>query len=235
MALSTSAEYNAVNGVPSLIIGFFNSLWQTLIPLIGGLLVSAFAAFMYSKYRFPGRKTLFMITVLTMMLPLGAFGFVSYLFYASIGWVGSKGVLAILIPGLFGGAGTVFFLRAYFDSAISNEVLEAAKIDGANDFKIFLMMILPLAKPAIISQFLFGFVGGYNNYASALMYLYRDKSMWSLQLAVSELVTIGSQSEGGYVNMQCAASIAALLPLLALYVGVQKYFIEGITIGGGKE
>ena len=232
MALSTSAEYNAVNGVPSLIIGFFNSLWQTLI---GGLLVSAFAAFMYSKYRFPGRKTLFMITVLTMMLPLGAFGFVSYLFYASIGWVGSKGVLAILIPGLFGGAGTVFFLRAYFDSAISNEILEAAKIDGANDFKIFLMMILPLAKPAIISQFLFGFVGGYNNYASALMYLYRDKSMWSLQLAVSELVTIGSQSEGGYVNMQCAASIAALLPLLALYVGVQKYFIEGITIGGGKE
>ena len=133
MALSTSAEYNAINGVPSLIIGFFNSLWQTLIPLIGGLLVSAFAAFMYSKYRFPGRKTLFMITVLTMMLPLGAFGFVSYLFYASIGWVGSKGVLAILIPGLFGGAGTVFFLRAYFDSAISNEILEAAKIDD-DDF-----------------------------------------------------------------------------------------------------
>ncbi len=126
-------------------------------------------------------------------------------------------------------------MRAYFDSAISNEILEAAKIDGANDFIIFLGMILPLAKPAIISQFLFGFVGGYNNYASALMYLYRDKSMWSLQLAVSELVTIGSQSEGGYVNMQCAASIAALLPLLALYVGVQKYFIEGITIGGGKE
>lgn len=235
MAMSTSLEYNAINGVPSLIIGFFNSLWQTLIPLVGGLLVSAFAAFMYSKYRFPGRKTLFMITVTTMMLPLGAFGFVSYLFYASIGWVGNKGVLAVLIPGLFGGAGTIFFLRSYFDSAISNEILEAAKIDGANDFKIFLIMILPLAKPALISQFLFGFVGGYNNYAAALMYLYRDKSMWNLQLALSELVKIGSQSEGGYVNMQCAASIMALLPLVALYVGVQKYFIEGITIGGGKE
>lgn len=235
MAMSTSLEYNAINGVPSLIIGFFNSLWQTLVPLVGGLLVSAFAAFMYSKYRFPGRKTLFMITVTTMMLPLGAFGFVSYLFYASIGWVGNKGVLAVLIPGLFGGAGTIFFLRSYFDSAISNEILEAAKIDGANDFKIFLIMILPLAKPALISQFLFGFVGGYNNYAAALMYLYRDKGMWNLQLALSELVKIGSQSEGGYVNMQCAASIMALLPLVALYVGVQKYFIEGITIGGGKE
>ena len=235
MAMSTSSEYNAVNGIPSLIIGFFNSLWQTLLPLVVGLFVSAFAAFMYSKYRFPGRNTLFMITVLTMMLPLGAFGFVSYLFYVNIGWVGSKGVLAILIPGMFGGAGTVFFLRSYFDSAISNEILEAAKIDGSNDFKIFLVMILPLAKPAIIAQFLFGFVGGYNNYAAALMYLYRDKSMWSLQLALSELVKIGSQSEGGYVNMQCAASIMALLPLVALYVGVQKYFIEGITIGGGKE
>ena len=226
---------NAVNGVPSLLIGFFNTMWQTLVPTVVSLFVSALVAFVYSKFRFPGRKVLFMVTVLTMMLPMGAFSFVGYLFYMKIGWVGDNGVLAILIPGLFGGASTVFFLRSYFDSALSNEVLEAAKIDGAGNVRIFFAMVLPLAKPALIAQFLFGFVGGYNNYSTALLYLYPNKEMWSLQLALSELVSMVSQDGSGYANAQCASALIAMLPLILLYVFVQKYFIEGINIGGGKE
>lgn len=226
---------NAINGVSSLLVGFFNTMWQTLIPLVGGLLTSAFSAYIFSKFRFPGRKALFMVTVLTMMLPMGAFGFVSYLFYMKLGWVGDAGILPIIIPGLFGGAGTVFFLRSYFDSAISSEVLEAAKIDGAGSFRIFFTIVLPLAKPALIAQFLFGFVGGYNSYSAALLYLYPNKEMWTLQLALSELVSMVSQDGSGYANAQCAAALIAMLPLILLYVLVQKYFIEGINIGGGKE
>lgn len=226
---------NAINGVPSLLVGFFNTMWQTLIPLVGGLLSSAFSAYIFSKFRFPGRKILFMVTVLTMMLPMGAFGFVSYLFYMKLGWVGDAGVLPIIIPGLFGSASTVFFLRSYFDSALSNEVLEAARIDGAGNFRIFFGMVLPLAKPALIAQFLFGFVGGYNSYSTALLYLYPNKEMWTLQLALSELVSMVSQDGSGYANAQCASALIAMLPLILLYVLVQKYFIEGINIGGGKE
>lgn len=222
--------------VPNLFLGFFNTLWQTLIPLIGGLFVSALVAFIYSKFKFPGRKTLFMITVLTMTFPLGAFGFVSFLFYQNIGWVGgAKGVLPIIIPGLFGSASVIFFLRTYFDSALSNDVLESAKIDGAGTFRIFFTMVLPLAKPAIIAQFLLGFVGGYNSYGAALMYLYKNESLWNLQLTLSEMVSFVSQEGGGYNNAQCAVAIMGLLPLLVLYIFVQKYFIEGINIGGGKE
>lgn len=227
---------NEINGIPSLVIGFINTMWQTLIPLIGGLLTSAFAAYIYSKFKFPGRNTLFMITVLTMMLPMNAFGFVGYLFYVNIGWVGgTKGLLPILIPGLFGSAGTIFFLRAYFDSALSNEVLEAAKIDGSGNIRIFFTMVLPLSKPALIAQFLFGFVGGYNNYGGALLYLYNDKLLWNLQLALSEFVATVSLEGGGYGNAQCATAVIGMLPLILLYVFVQKYFIEGINIGGGKE
>lgn len=222
--------------VPNLLLGFVNTLWQTLIPLVVGLFVSALVAFIYSKFKFPGRKALFLITVLTMTFPLGAFGFVSYLFYYNIGWVGGiKGVLPIIIPGLFGSAGTIFFLRAYFDSALSNDVLESAKIDGASTMRIFFTMVLPLAKPAIIAQFLFGFVGGYNSYSSALMYLYNNESLWNLQLTLSELVSYVSREGGGYVNAQCAVAIMGMLPLVVLYIFVQKYFIEGINIGGGKE
>lgn len=227
---------NVINGVPSLLVGFLNTMWQTLIPTIGGLLTSALAAFIYSKFRFPGRKILFLITVLTMMLPMGAFGFVSYLFYMKIGWVGgARGVLPLIIPGLFGGASMVFFLRTYFDSALSNEVLEAAKLDGAGNLRVFFSIVIPLAKPALIAQFLFGFVGGYNSYGGALMYLYNSKELWNLQLALSELVLTLGKEGGGYGNAQCASALVAIIPLLLFYVGVQKYFIEGINIGGGKE
>ena len=227
---------NIINGMPSLLVGFFNTMWQTLIPTLGGLFTSALAAFIYSKFRFPGRKLLFLITVLTMMLPMGAFGFVSYLFYMKIGWVGgARGILPLIIPGLFGSASMVFFLRAYFDGALANEVLEAAGMDGAGNFRSFFYIVIPLAKPALIAQFLFGFVGGYNSYGGALMYLYNTKELWNLQLALSELVLTLSREGGGYGNAQCASALVAIIPLLLLYVCVQKYFIEGINIRGGKE
>lgn len=226
---------NAVNGVPSLLIGFFNTMWQTLVPTCVSLLVSALVAFVYSKFRFPGRKVLFLANVFTMMLPLGAFGFVGYLFYVNIGWVGgARGLLPLIVPGLFGSAGTIFFLRTYFDSGLSNEAIEAAKLDGANTVQLFLSIALPLVKPAILAQFLFAFVGGYNSYSAQLMYLYNEKSLWNLQLALSELM--GMLSEGnGYNNARCAASFISMLPLIILYISMQKYFIEGINIGGGKE
>lgn len=226
---------NAVNGVPSLLIGFFNTMWQTLIPTVVSLFVSALVAFVYSKFRFPGRKIFFLANVFTMMLPLGAFGFVGYLFYVNIGWAGGvRGLLPIIIPGLFGSAGTIFFLRTYYDSALSNEVVDAAKIDGAGTVRLFFSIALPLGKPAILAQFLFAFVGGYNSYSAQLMYLYNDKSLWNLQLALSELT--GMLSEGnGYNNAKCAAAFISMLPLILLYIGMQKYFIEGINIGGGKE
>lgn len=226
---------NAVNGVPSLLIGFFNTMWQTLVPTCVSLLVSALVAFVYSKFRFPGRKVLFLANVFTMMLPLGAFSFVGYLFYVNIGWVGgARGLLPLIVPGLFGSAGTIFFLRTYFDSGLSNEVIEAAKLDGANTVQLFLSIALPLVKPAILAQFLFAFVGGYNSYSAQLMYLYNEKSLWNLQLALSELM--GMLSEGnGYNNARCAASFISMLPLIILYISMQKYFIEGINIGGGKE
>ena len=226
---------NAVNGVPSLLIGFLNTMWQTLVPTVISLFVSALVAFVYSKFRFPGRKIFFLANVFTMMLPLGAFGFVGYLFYVNIGWVGgARGLLPLIIPGLFGSAGTIFFLRTYYDSALSNEIVEAAKIDGAGTVRLFFSIALPLGKPAILAQFLFAFVGGYNSYSAQLMYLYNDKSLWNLQLALSELT--GMLSEGnGYNNAKCAAAFISMLPLILLYIGMQKYFIEGINIGGGKE
>ena len=225
----------AVDGIPSLLRGFINSMWITLIPLTAGLFMSTLVAYCYSKNRFPGKNILFFITMTTMFIPLGAFSFVSYMFYQELGWTeGLASVLPLIVPGLFGSAGTIFFLRPYVDS-ISTEIIEAAQIDGMGFWQIFFKIILPLSKPAILTQFIFGFVGGYNNYSGALLYLGTgDESLWTLQLSLNNLISYLSKGDGGY-NVKCALTLIAMLPLIALYMVCQKQFIGGITFGGGKE
>ncbi len=132
-----------VGGIPSLLRGIFNTMWITLIPLFSSLLQSALVAYVYSRYEFPAKNTLFMITVTLMFVPLGAVGFTSYMFYQNIGWTtGSASVLPLIVLGLFAGAGTVFFLRPYMEG-INKEIIEAAEIDGMGFWQVFFAIVLP--------------------------------------------------------------------------------------------
>ena len=226
-----TVDPNKINGVPSLLVGFFNTMWQAILPTVCGLAVSGLAAYAYAKYDFPGKNKFFAGNLLLMTIPLSA-GMAGYLFYAGIGWTtGGASVLPLIIPGLFGSAGTIFFIYPYI-KALPNGVVEAAKMDGMGFFGIFFRIILPLAKPVFLAQFLFGFVGSYNNYSGALLYLVSQKQLWPLQLALQQITEyIGTR----YTNAQCAAAIISMVPLLILYALVQKFFIEGITAGSVKE
>lgn len=225
-----------IGGIPSLFRGFINTMWITLLPLFSGLLQSLLVAYCYSKYNFPCKNFLFMVTVTLMFVPLGAFGFVSYMFYQNIGWTeGYAAWLPMIVPGLFASAGTVFFLRPYLEG-INKEIIEAAQIDGMGFWQIFFAIIIPLSKPALIAQFIFGFVGGYNNYSGALLYLNDQiESMWTLQLAMQKLIAYLSTSANGDYSFRCATALMAMLPLIIVYLFCQKFFIEGISFGGGKE
>ena len=226
-----TVDPNKVNGVPSLLIGFFNTMWQSIVPTVGGLTVSGLAAYAYAKYDFPGKNKFFTANLIVMTIPLSA-GMAGYLFYAAIGWTtGGASVLPMIVPALFGSAGTIFFIYPYI-KALPDGVVEAAKIDGMGFFGIFFRIILPLAKPVFLAQFLFGFVGNYNNYAGALLYLVSQKQLWPLQLALQQITEyIGTR----YTNAQCAAALMSMIPLLLLYAFIQKFFIEGITAGSVKE
>lgn len=223
------------DGIPTILLGLLNMLWMTLIPLVSGLIQSLLVAYCYSKWRFPGKNTLFMVTISLMFIPLGAFSFVSYMFYNNVlNWTdGWKAILPIMLPGMFASAGTVFFLRPYIDG-IGGEIVEAAKIDGMGFWAIFKNIVIPLAKPALIAQFIFGFVGGYNNYTGALLYLKNEGSLWTLQIAMQELITFYAEWGGDY-GFRCATTLMAMLPLIIVFLLCQKYFIEGISFGGGKE
>ncbi len=222
------------DGFPTIIRGFLNMLWMTLIPLVSGLLQSLLVAYCYSKWNFPLKNHLFMFTIALMFVPLGAFAFVSYMFYQNLGWTeGWKVILPIMLPGMFASAGTVFFLRPYIDG-IGSETVEAAKIDGMGFWQIFRNIIIPLAKPALVAQFIFGFVGGYNNYTGALLYLQNEQTLWNLQISIQKLIEYAATGDGDYA-FRCATTLMSMLPLIVVFLFCQRYFIEGISFGGSKE
>ena len=219
-------------GMPGLLLGFFNTMWLTLIPLLIGLVVAGFSAYAFSKMNFPFKERLFKISVIIRSVPLGAFGVISYVFFSAIGWTGELGFLPLLIPGMFGSIGTMFFLRLFFDG-IPNSLIEAATLDGAGFFQCFFKVMFPLAKPAFIAQFIFGFVAGYNSYLSPMLYLQNQPQFVTLQLYLSEIRSLFPNA--GSENIYSAAAILGMLPLVIIYCCVQKYFIEGVTAGSVKE
>ena len=225
-------SYIDLVGMPGLVLGFFNTMWLTLIPLLIGLLMAGFSAYAFSKMNFPFKEKLFKFSVIIRSVPLGAFGVISYVFYSAIGWTGELGFLPLLIPGMFGGIGTMFFLRLYFDG-IPNSLIEAATLDGAGFFRCFFKIMFPLAKPAFIAQFIFGFVGGYNSYLGPMLYLQNQPQFVTLQLYLSEIRSLFPTA--GSENIYCAAAILGMLPLIIIYCCMQKYFIEGVSAGGVKE
>ena len=224
--------YADLTGMPGLVLGFFNTMWLTLIPLVVGLLISGFSAYAFSKMNFPFKEQLFRFSVIIRSIPLGAFSVISYVFYSAIGWTGDNGFLPLLIPGMLGSLGTVFFLRLFFDG-IPTALIEAATLDGAGFFYCFTKIMFPLAQPAFIAQFIFGFVAGYNSYLAPQLYLQDQPQFVTLQLYLSQIRELfpGLGSE----NIHMAAAILGMLPLIIIYCCLQKYFIEGIAEGGVKE
>ena len=232
VSIFSNDSYINVVGIPGLLLGFFNTMWLTLIPLMAGLIMAGLSAFAFSKMDFPFKEGLFKFSVIIRMIPLGAFGIISYIFYSNIGWTGDLGFLPLLIPGMFGGIGTMFFLRLYFDG-IPDSLIEAARLEGAGFFTIFFKIMVPLAKPAFISQFIFGFVAGYNSYLGPMLYLQNQPKFVTLQLYLSQIRSLFPNA--GSENIYSAAAILGMLPLIVIYCFLQKYFIEGIAVGGVKE
>ncbi|TLS39011.1 carbohydrate ABC transporter permease [Pseudalkalibacillus caeni] len=202
-----------------------NTLFVTTCVVIGNVLVNSFVAYGFAKVKFPYRNLLFTIVLSTMLIP----GFVvmipQYMLFAELGWVNTY--LPLIVPAFFGSAFFIFLLRQFF-MTIPNELIDAAKIDGANHFVIWWKIVLPLTKPAIATVAIFSFNGAWNDFLGPLLYL-NDESLYTLQ--------IGLQTFKGTVSTQwhylMAASVMVLLPVILLFFIFQRYFIEGANITGG--
>lgn len=209
-----------------LLEGAINTLIIVIPSLVVGIFSSCLAAYGFARLEFPGRDKLFMVLLSTMMIPAIVTMVPSYVIFKDLEWIDT--FKPLMIPGMFGGAACVFFLRQFFKT-IPGELIEAAKLDGLSDFGTFIKIALPLSKPAIATQAIFGFLGGYNDYMGPLLYLNSPEN-FTLQLKLASFN--GAYSSQWTLIM--AGSVLALIPTVLLLFFAQKYFIEGIVMTGLK-
>lgn len=213
----------AVVGIP-MGKAMLNSFVYAIVPTTVGLFMSALSAYAFAKLEFKGSKLMYTILIMTMMMPGCVTMTTAYIMYDRMGWVNTA--LPLIVPACFGGAATVMFLREYF-MGIPNELLEAAAIDGAGKWKCFFTIMLPLGKPALIAQFIMGFISAYNNYVGPLIYINNPKG-YTIQIALNFL--------GGPFPDQAvtaSAGVFAVVPMLLLYAIFQKQIVEGISMSSG--
>jgi len=179
-------------------------------------------------YRFIGRRFLWGLILLVMMLPssLSFIGF--YQFMARIKL--TDNYLALIIPTI-ASAGTVLFLRQYLSSILSMELVDAARIDGAGEIRTFNTIVLPIITPALATQAIFSFVGSWNNFFTPFVLL-STESKATLPMLVQKLRGDIYRTEYGGIYLGIAVSI---IPILIFYAFMSRYIISGITMGGVKE
>ena len=219
--------FEKVASSTSIIEGFFNTLWIIIPPTFIGLMTSTLSAYAFAKMRFRGKEVMFGLLIATMMVPGIATLVPSYIIWDYLGITVTAPFVPLMIPGMFGAAACVFFMRQSIN-AIPDSVIEASRIDGIGPFGCFVKIVLPLIKPSLLAQGVLGFVGGYNDYFGPLIYLKSDYQ--TLQIAVS---VFSDRYSGDWPSI-LAANIVAIIPTILIYIFVQRYFIEGITAGGEK-
>jgi multiple sugar transport system permease protein len=222
-------NYREVWDQSPLLYGFMNSSIIVVVVLTVGLLVSAMSAYAFGKFEFPFKGPLFLGLLGTMMIPYSVVMIPQYIGFSRLNWVDT--LLPLIVPGLFGNIVTVFFLRQYLQSALPNELIEAAKIDGCGFFRIFWTIGMPIMKPAIAAQAALGFMGIWNDFLGPLIYLHTPEKQ-TIQVLIASMQSM-YVSQSNY-PMIMAAAVIAIVPVIAVFFFCQRYFIESLAISGIK-
>lgn len=196
--------------------------------MIGTLFSSSFAAYGFSRLRAPGRDTIFMILLGTMMLP-GAVTLVpTYLMFNSIGWVNT--FLPMIVPAFFGNAFYVFLMRQFYIT-IPKELEESAMMDGATVYHIWWFIMVPLSGPILATISVFTFVATYNDFFTPLIYI-SDESKRTIAVALTYFQ--GSPRIGPQMHLLMSAVTMSIVPPIVLFIVAQRYFVRGIVMTGIK-
>jgi len=204
-----------------------NSLQIALISTFGQLLTCSMAAFIFAIVRFPGRNLLFVLLLVTLMVPAQVTAIPQFIVFK---WLGLYGTQAPLyIPSFLGGAFGTFLMRQYFQT-IPLELAEAARIDGASLARIFFTIYLPLSKPALAAFAIIAFMFSWNELFSALIYLPSDIDKTTLTVGLALFQTQYS----GHWTLMMAASVVSMAPIIIAFFLAQKHFISGLAMTGMK-
>jgi alpha-1,4-digalacturonate transport system permease protein len=205
---------------------FRNSLIVTVSAVTITVFINLLAGFSFAKYNFKGKRFLFMIVLSTLMIPLQITMVPNFIIMSKLNWLNTyQGLIIPQCAEAFG-----LFLSRQFLSEIPDELLEAARVDGATEFKIFRSIIIPSSKPLIAVLVIFTFMWRWNDFLWPLIVL-SDRKYYTVQLGLSMLQGLN------YVNWNdlMAASLIVTLPVVLVFILFQKYFVQGVTTTGLKD
>jgi multiple sugar transport system permease protein len=208
--------------------GFVNSLFLASTTTLVTVYFSSMTAYGLHAYRFRGRRVIWSVILIIMMLPssLSFIGF--YQFVAKIHLLNSY--IPLIVPAI-ASAGTVLFLRQYLMSIPTKDLIDQARIEGAGEFRIFNTIVLPVLSPAMATQAIFAFVGSWNNFFAPFIVISNAKKA-TLPMLIMMLQGEMYRTEFGGIYLGIAVSI---VPILIVYAFISRYIISGIMMGGLKE
>ncbi|UUZ92442.1 carbohydrate ABC transporter permease [Paenibacillus sp. P25] len=212
-------------------IDFFGSFFNTLFVAVTSTLLVLFfcslAGFAFAKFEFPGKKVLFTLLLLTMMIPHQLSLIPSFMIMQKLGWVGT--FKALIVPGMASAFG-IFWMRQYATGAVHEELLSAGRIDGRSLFRLYWNVASPILRPALAFLGIFSFIGSWNDYMWPLVIL-TDPSKYTPQVTLSQLNGIYNTDYA----MVMAGTLMATLPLIVIFLLVSRQFISDIAAGAIKD
>jgi multiple sugar transport system permease protein len=208
---------------------FANTVLVTTLTVLGQLVLCSMAAYGFARLNFIGRDTIFMIYLATMMIPFQITMIPLYLMIFGLGWVNTY--QGMIVPGLSSAFG-IFLLRQAF-LTIPRDYQDAARIDGASEWKIFTRVFLPLNGPSLATLGVFAFMGSWTDLLWPLL-IARDQSKWTLELGLAYFNATASAFQQPNWPLVMSAAVVVMLPVLIVYFFAQRYFVAGISLSGLK-
>jgi ABC-type sugar transport system, permease component len=204
---------------------FFNSVFVSVLTTVLTLVVASCAAYSFAKKNFPGKRVLFALLLATMMIPRQILMVPTFVLIKNIGLYDN--FFGLILPAAAAPFGV--FLLKQFMQTLPNELMESSIIDGCSEVRTFISIVIPLSKPAIGALSIFVFISSWNDFMWQLVLLTKRVN-WTLPLALANLM----QEKLAFVGYQLAGATLATLPMVAIFLAFQSYFIKGITVGAVK-
>ncbi len=220
-------NYIEVGYVTPMVRAYFNSLVVTVLTVLGLLFTSSLSGFAFAKYDFPGRDFFFMLVLASMMIPFFVIVIPVFYIIKQLGWINNYA--GLIFPSIVSGYG--IFLMRQFILDIPDELLDAARLDGASEFRIYWQLVIPLTGSALATLGSFNFVAIWNAFLWPLLVV-QSRNMWTVPLALNSLRTYGNEAQ--LQHLQMAGTALSIIPALIGFVFLQRYFVKGITLSGLK-
>ena len=206
---------------------FKNSVVITILSTAGAVLSSTMVAYGFARVNFKGKNVLFFCMIITMMLPNQVIMIPQYIIFNMLGWVNT--MLPIVVPAWMAKAFFIFMIMQFMEG-IPRDLDEAARIDGCSDYSIFTHIMVPLVRPAMVTCAIFEFYWKWDDYMGSLLYL-NSPQKYTVSIALKNFTDPMSSSDYGAMFAMCVLS---LLPIIIIFLLLQKYIIEGVASSGIK-